>query len=115
MEKKICTVCKKLFTRQWNLDRHLKYIHNISDYGENDITKRKNDRSMYSFIYPIKNEPFRISDNQMNEINHYPITPQNHNFTQGFASDICYNNWLYQKYEFVPKDKKEPKLTIKMA
>jgi hypothetical protein len=51
----------------------------------------------------------------MNEMNHYPNTPQNHNFTQGFASDICYNNWLYQKYEFVPKDKKEPKLTIKMA
>lgn len=113
MEKKICTVCKKRFTRQWNLARHLKDIHNISDYGENDVTKRKNDRFMYSSIYQMKKEPLRNSDNQMNEMNHYPNTPQYHNFTQGFASDICYNNGIYQRCEFVPKDKKEPKLTIK--
>jgi hypothetical protein len=49
----------------------------------------------------------------MNKMNHYSNTPQYHNFTQRFASYIFYNNWLYQKYEFVPKDKKEPKLTIK--
>ena len=88
MEKKICTVCKKRFTRQWNLARHLKDIHNISDYGENDITKRKNDRSMYSSIYPIKNKRFRNSYTQLNEMNRYPNTPQYHNFTLRFAYDM---------------------------
>ena len=82
MEKKICTVCKKRFTRQWNVDRHFKDIHNISDYGENDITKRKNDRFMYSSIYPSKNKRFRNSYTQLNEMNRYPNTPQYHNFTE---------------------------------
>jgi hypothetical protein len=66
MKKKICTVCKKRFTRQWNLDRGLKDIHNISDY-ENDVTKRKNDRSRYSSIYPIKNEPSLLEIPKTNE------------------------------------------------
>ena len=41
MEKKQCKVCKKRFTRQWNLERHLKGIHNISEYGENNMVKQK--------------------------------------------------------------------------
>ena len=41
MEKKICTVCKKRFTRQWNLARHLKDIHNISDYVKMILPNKK--------------------------------------------------------------------------
>ena len=81
MENKICTVCKKRFTRQWNLDRHLKTIHNISNYGENDILNEKMIGLCIHLYTLLRTSLFRNSDNQMNEMNHYPNTPQNHNFT----------------------------------
>ena len=60
MEKKICTVCKKRFTRQGNVDRHFKDIHNISDYGENDITKRKNDWSSIHLYTQLRTSVLEI-------------------------------------------------------
>jgi uncharacterized Zn-finger protein len=40
MEKKVCNLCKKRFTRQWNLERHMQDIHHISEYGENNLVKQ---------------------------------------------------------------------------
>ncbi|MGH9981820.1 MAG: C2H2-type zinc finger protein [Nitrososphaeraceae archaeon] len=111
MEKKFCNVCKKRFTRQWNLERHLKDIHNISGYHKNDINKQKNVQSTYSSIYSIKNQPFRNSDNHMISINHYSNTPGYH-ILQRYDNETNYNNWFYPNDELVTIDKKEPMLTI---
>ncbi len=88
MEKKNCTICKKRFTRQWNLDRHLKDIHNISDYGENDIAKQKYDRFyLFNLYTQLRTSILGIPEHNMNEMNHYPNPPQYHNFTRDYASE----------------------------
>ena len=112
MEKKTCNKCKKRFTRQWNLNRHLKDIHNISYSGENDIVKKKYDLPTYSSSSPINNEHFRNSENKLVEMNYNPNRPKHPNFTDRFSPDGGYNNGFYQNYELFPVDKKEPKLTI---
>jgi len=112
MQKKICKECKKRFTRQWNLKRHLKDIHNISDHGENEIVKQKYDRPTYSSLSQTNNEYFRNSENKMSEMNYNPNRPEYHNFTNRFGSDRNYINEVYQNYELSSVDKKEQKLTI---
>lgn len=112
MEKKLCNKCNKRFTRQWNLQRHLKSIHNISDYGKNDNVKQKYDRPTYSDPSPIKNEHSRYSENKLSYLKHYQNPSNYHNFTNRFYSEGDYNNCFYQNYELFPIEKKEPKLTI---
>lgn len=112
MEKKKCNKCRKRFTRRWNLTRHLKYIHNLSDDGQHDIVKPKYDRPTYSSPSPIKNEYIMNSENKMSEMNYNLHPPKSHNFTKRFFGDEYYNNGCYQNYELFTVDKKEPKLTI---
>ncbi|MGI9011922.1 MAG: hypothetical protein ACR2F1_12140 [Nitrososphaeraceae archaeon] len=102
---------KKRFTRQWNLARHLKDIHNISDDGEHDIVKQKYDHPNYSNPSPIKNEQIRNSENKMSEMNYNLHPPKYHNFTNRFSSDGYYYN-SYENFELFPVDKKKPKLTL---
>src|SRR5215208_4513880 len=54
MENKNCTICKKRFTRQWNLERHMQDIHHISEYGENHMVKQK-----YEYEGPPYSNPYR--------------------------------------------------------
>ena len=114
-KKKLCNKCNKRFTRQWNLQRHLKSIHNNSDFGKNDNVKQKHDRPTYSDPSPIKNQHSWYSENKISHMKHYPNPSNYHNFTNRFYSEEDYNNWFYQNYELFPIEKKEPKLTIKMA
>jgi hypothetical protein len=36
MEKKKCHLCKKIYTRRWNLERHLQDVHKIYDNTKKD-------------------------------------------------------------------------------
>jgi hypothetical protein len=95
MKKKLCYKCNKRFTKQWNPQRHLKSIHNISDYGKNDIVKQKYDRPTCSDPFSIKNEHSRYSENTMSDMKHYPNPSKDHNFTNRFYREGDYNNWFY--------------------
>ena len=91
MNKKLCNKCIKRFTRQWNLQRHLKSIHNISDCGKNDNV---NNNPTYSDPSPIKNEHSRYSENKISHMKHYPNPSNYQNFTNRFYSEGDYNNCL---------------------
>lgn len=49
MKKKVCNLCKKRFTRQWNLGRHMQDIHHISESCENHMVKQ----NMKGFLIQI--------------------------------------------------------------
>jgi hypothetical protein len=112
MKKKVCNKCNKRFTRQWNLQRHLKSIQNISEYGKNDNVKQKYDRPTYSDPSPIKNEHSSYCENTISHMKHYPNPSNYHNFTNRFYSEGDYNNCFYQNDELFSIEKKGPKLTI---
>jgi hypothetical protein len=86
MNKKLSNKCNKRFTRPWNLQRHLKSIYNIYDYGKNDNEKQKYDRPTYSDPSPNKNEHehSRYSENKISERNHYSNPCKYHKFTIDF-------------------------------
>lgn len=111
MVNKTCTVCKKRFTRQWNLERHLKDIHEIYLYRDNDMIKQNSEP--YSYPFSIKKEDFRNPENNMNKMNNYQNPPEYHNFTNEFSSYDINNSRIYENFEPVPIDKKENNLTMR--
>ena len=113
MERKICQVCNKSFTRQWNLERHVKDIHYISEYGENDMVKQKYEDPSYSYSLTIKNEQFRNSENNTTDMNYYEDPPEYHNFTNLCLNKDLYNKRFYQHFQPFPINKKEDKLTLR--
>ena len=84
MVNKTCTVCKKKFTRQWNLERHLKDIHEVYQSRDNDMVMQKSDP--YSYPFSRKKGYFRNSENNMGEINNYQNPPEDNNFPNEFSS-----------------------------
>jgi hypothetical protein len=112
MKKEICNICKKSFTRQWNLHRHLKSIHNISEYGKNNIVKPRYDRPIYSDPSTIQDEYARNPENKISESKAYRNTYKYQNFKNRFYIDGNYNNWSHQNYKLLTIENEEPKLTI---
>jgi hypothetical protein len=113
MERKICQVCNKRFTRQWNLERHVKDIHHISEYGENDMVKQKYEGPSYSYSPTIKYEQFRNSENNTNDMMYYENPLEYHNFTNHYSDKDLYNKRSYQNFEPFSIEKKEDKLTLR--
>ena len=113
MKRKICQVCNKRFTRQWNLERHVNDIHYISEYGENDMVKQKYEDPSYSYSLTIKNEQFRNSENNTTDMMYYENPPEYHNFTNHYSNQDLYNKRSYQNFEPFSIDKKEDKLTLR--
>jgi hypothetical protein len=111
MRNEECKVCKKRFTRQWNLQRHLKSIHNISD-GKNNLFKQRYDRPIDVDSFSIKNEHASNPENKISELKPYRNTYKYQNFINRFYSNKYYNNGFYQNYELLPIEKKEPKLSL---
>jgi hypothetical protein len=113
MENKNCTICKKRFTRQWNLERHMQDIHHISEYGENDMVKQKYEGSPYSNPSIFKNEQLRNFENNMTEMDYNQNPPENHTFSNHYSREDLYNNRFYENFEPFPPEKKENRLTIR--
>jgi hypothetical protein len=42
MDKKLCKICNRIFTREWNLQRHLKDIHKIDNCTQDRIENPAN-------------------------------------------------------------------------
>ena len=112
MGKEECKVCKKRFTRQWNLQRHLKSIHNISEYGKNNIFKLKYDPLTDVDPFSINNEHANTPENKISELKPYRNTYKYQYFKNRFYSNTDYNNGFFHNYESLPMKKKESKLTI---
>ena len=112
MNKKECEVCNKMFTRQWNLERHMQDIHQISEYGENERMNQKYEDPHYSNHSTLRNEQFRTRANNTTEIDYYENPPQYYNFANHYASKDSYNDRGYENFEPFPMEKKEKKLTI---
>jgi hypothetical protein len=66
MEKKRCCRCNKIFSRQWNLERHLQDVHEIN----NDIRKGKRRGGIDGYDY----EYGQLSMNSANNLKKTEIT-----------------------------------------
>jgi hypothetical protein len=113
MENKNCTICKKRFTRQWNLERHMQDIHHISEYGKNNMVKQKYEGSPYSYPSIFTNEQLRNFENNMTEMDYNQNPPENHTFSNHYSREDLYNNRFYENFEPFPPEKKENRLTIR--
>ena len=111
MQEITCTACKKKFTRQWNLERHVQNIHKISEYRGKNMVRQKYEA--YAYPSAIKNEDFRNPEKSMGDMNYYRNPPKYYNFTNGFSPYDLYNNKVYENVEAGPIYKKERRLTIR--
>lgn len=111
MIKKECKICKKRFTRQWNLERHIRDIHHISEYGENDRVKQKYEDLSYSYPSTFTNEWYGKSENNTTEMDYYENPPEYPNFTNHYTRYDLYNNRSYGNFVPVPREKDENTLT----
>jgi hypothetical protein len=99
MEKKVCNLCKKRFTRQWNLERHkqdihhiseyghMQDIHHISEYGKNNLVKQKYEVPPNTDSSTIRKEQFRNCKNNTTEMDYYENPSEYHNFTKHSSSN----------------------------
>lgn len=52
MKKYTCSICKKIFTRDWNLKRHIKDVHRLLDYTKKaNINQRIKENYYYSSFH----------------------------------------------------------------
>jgi hypothetical protein len=81
-QKKICDRCNILFSRQWNLKRHLQDVHEIT----NDIKKenRRGEIDGYAYAYGQLN---------MNKVNNLKKTENNNNDIDYNGNSYCYTNF----------------------
>jgi hypothetical protein len=113
MERKVCNLCKKRFTRQRNLERHMQDIHHISEYGENNLVKQKYEVTPNSYFSTIRKEQFRICKNNTTEMDYYENPSEYHNFRKHCSSNDFYNNRFFDNFEPFLIEKNEYKLTIR--
>ena len=80
MNKKRCDRCNRLFSRQWNLERHLQDVHEIN----NDIKKRRGRIDGYDYEYEQLN---------INSANNLKKTENNYNDMDYNGNSYCCNNF----------------------
>lgn len=101
MAKILCNVCNKIFTRKWNLERHLQDIHGIYNKPENqNITSEIgniNSSQRYSNTDNIFKD--RYNDGNMNQIDYsgqygnYHNYPQNYSYPEYYRQDYPWSNF----------------------
>ena len=80
MNKKKCNRCDRLFSRQWNLERHLQDVHEIND----DIKKEKRSGEIHDYDY------WQINMNSNNNLR----KKENNNIGMDYnGNSYCYNNF----------------------
>jgi hypothetical protein len=83
MEKK-CHICGRIFTRKWNLQRHVDEVHNMNMDNKIEKNRRNNERydQNYDFILQnTRNNNFQQEFNR-NEIQNNQHNYGNHNYGQ---------------------------------
>jgi hypothetical protein len=97
MEQKKCNLCKKIFTRRWNLERHLQDVHKIYDN-----TKKDNINTEFIDYNDLPNNINRNSDfrnknndNNMSEMINNENSYYYNNFSNTFPYPAYYNGEFY--------------------
>lgn len=111
MHKKKCNKCNKLFSRQWNLDRHLQDVHEIYD----DTKKEKRSREIDDYNYWQRNidsnNNFWITSNNSDDIN-YNQRSYSNNFSNTFPNPGYYHGEHFLFSNFNSQSKKEKRLNV---
>ncbi|HEX2406034.1 MAG TPA: hypothetical protein VHJ38_02400 [Nitrososphaeraceae archaeon] len=103
---KICKLCKRIFTREWNLKRHMHDVHRIANHGNRDNNVKQkieenfphasfNSNSSYEqkefYNYPQSQRyPYSHANNfsvppfynEYNNIQSFPYSPNNSDITE---------------------------------
>jgi hypothetical protein len=70
MQKRKCNKCNKLFTRQWNLERHLQDVHEIYDDTKTEMGNQKIHEYNYWQRNIESNNNFWINSNYIDDMNY---------------------------------------------
>ena len=81
MNKHTCSICKRIFTREWNLKRHLRDVHRIAKYSKKDQVNQEIEANGY---YPPLNSSF-YKENDKDFYNNYTQNPHDYyNFSNDY-------------------------------
>jgi hypothetical protein len=104
MNKNKCNICNKIFTRDWNLKRHIQDVYRLNDYDKKDNIKQEFEENYY---LPNSNSSYK--ENHINYYNNQNPFYYN-NFPNTFDNPASYNNEFYQYSNFklssLEKDKR---------
>lgn len=106
----IDVICNRLFSRQWNLDRHLQDVHEIND----DIKKEKSRGGIdgYDYEYGQLNmdsaNNLMKTDNKNNDMDYNGNSYVYNNFSNLYPSPGYYTSepYIYSNYNSLSKEKK---------
>lgn len=104
MNKHTCSICKRIFTREWNLKRHLRDVHRIAKYSKKDQVNQEIEENGY---YPPLNTSF-YKENDKDFYNNYTQNPHDYyNFSNDYSNYGYYNNEPFFSYSNFTSQNKE--------
>jgi hypothetical protein len=107
VKKKICKICNKIFTREWNLQRHLKDIHKIDNFTQDRIENSSNFISKSTTFIQNINRPNNMNTNKTRWIE-FPNPYFSNNLTKNFDNYYPNNDiFPYTDFNTICNDEKE--------
>lgn len=112
MNKKKCNICNRLFSRQWNLERHLQDVHEIND----DIIKEKRSGKIHDYDYwqinMNNNNNLWKKENNNISMDYNGNSHSYNNFSNIYPNPGYYNGQPYIYSNFNSQFKKEKRLSV---
>lgn len=112
MNKKKCNICNRLFSRQWNLERHLQDVHEIND----DIIKEKRSGKIHDYDYwqinMNNNNNLWKKENNNISMDYNGNSYSYNNFSNIYPNPGYYNGQPYIYSNFNSQFKKEKRLSV---
>jgi hypothetical protein len=115
MHEKICKLCSKIFTRRWNLERHLQDVHKIYDNTKEDYLKSEiiDYNDLPNNIDRNRNFRNKSNDNNINEVINNENSYYYNNFSNTFPSPADYIGKFDPYSNFNPSPlEKEKRLSL---
>ncbi|MGE5633665.1 MAG: C2H2-type zinc finger protein [Deltaproteobacteria bacterium] len=114
IKQKKCSICKKIFTRKWNLKRHSQDVHKIYDNTKKDnINPEIGDyNSLPINIDSNNNFRNKNNENNMNGMIYNENSSYDNNFPNTFPNPEYSNDEFYPYSNFNPSLEKEKRLNV---